>query len=65
MDDSVNDADVAIIGFACRFPGAKNIEQFWENLRQGVESITFFQPGELVVSGLSTQVSCIVSWTCF
>jgi acyl transferase domain-containing protein len=24
-----------------RFPGAKNIAEFWDNLRDGVESISF------------------------
>ena len=33
-------SDVAIIGMSCRFPGAENIEEFWENLKQGVDSIT-------------------------
>ncbi|MFI7207922.1 amino acid adenylation domain-containing protein [Micromonospora aurantiaca] len=31
--------DVAIIGMACRVPGADNIDEFWSNLRNGVESI--------------------------
>ncbi len=31
--------NIAIIGFACRFPGAGNAEQFWENLKGGVCSI--------------------------
>jgi phthiocerol/phenolphthiocerol synthesis type-I polyketide synthase E len=30
---------VAIIGMACRVPGAGNVAQFWENLVDGVESI--------------------------
>ena len=30
---------VAIIGMAGRFPGADNVEQFWQNLCDGVESI--------------------------
>jgi phthiocerol/phenolphthiocerol synthesis type-I polyketide synthase E len=30
--------DIAIIGMACRVPGAKNIDEFWHNLRNGVES---------------------------
>ena len=29
---------VAVIGMACRFPGAKNPEEFWHNLTNGVES---------------------------
>jgi acyl transferase domain-containing protein len=39
--------DVAIIGMAGRFPGAQNIEEFWENLRNGSESISFFADDEL------------------
>ena len=39
--------DIAIIGMACRFPGAKNAYQFWDNLRHGKESITFFSDEEL------------------
>lgn len=30
---------VAIVGMACRLPGADDIEQFWSNLRQGVSSL--------------------------
>ncbi|UUZ86380.1 type I polyketide synthase [Paenibacillus sp. P26] len=31
--------DIAIIGMACRFPGARNYEEFWENLKEGRSSI--------------------------
>lgn len=31
--------DIAIIGIACRFPGAANLNQFWDNLISGVEFI--------------------------
>ncbi|MAT97570.1 MAG: hypothetical protein CL608_10545 [Anaerolineaceae bacterium] len=31
--------DIAIIGLDGRFPGASNLEQFWQNLRDGIESI--------------------------
>ncbi|MFS0518813.1 SDR family NAD(P)-dependent oxidoreductase [Nostoc sp. UIC 10607] len=31
---------VAIIGMACRFPGAKDYHQFWNNLEKGINSIT-------------------------
>ncbi|MHB9148360.1 MAG: non-ribosomal peptide synthetase, partial [Candidatus Amoebophilus sp.] len=33
---------IAIIGMACRFPGANTIEQLWDNLCAGKETITFF-----------------------
>ncbi len=38
---------IAIVGMAARLPGAKNVAEFWSNLTNGVESITFFEPGEL------------------
>ena len=38
---------IAIIGMAGRFPGADNVAAFWENLRNGVESITQFSDAEL------------------
>ena len=55
MDNSTleNSIDgIAIIGMAGRFPGARNIEQFWHNLRDGVESISFFTDEELVAAGI-------------
>ena len=38
---------IAIIGMAGQFPGAPDIETFWQNLCDGVESITTFEDGEL------------------
>ncbi|MBU7586542.1 MAG: acyltransferase domain-containing protein [Nostoc sp. TH1S01] len=43
---------IAIIGMAGRFPGAKNVAQFWQNLCNGVESISFFSDAELLASGV-------------
>ena len=43
---------IAIIGMAGRFPGAKNIQEFWDNLKAGVESISFFSDEELAASGV-------------
>ena len=40
---------VAIIGIAGRFPGARNVAEFWSNLRNGVESISHFHAEELEV----------------
>ena len=40
-------AEIAIVGMAGRFPGAGGVEEFWGNLRSGVESITFFSDAEL------------------
>ncbi|GCE15704.1 type I polyketide synthase [Tengunoibacter tsumagoiensis] len=44
---------IAIIGMSGRFPGARTIEEFWDNLQAGRESITFFSEEELRASGIS------------
>ncbi|HEX2188907.1 MAG TPA: type I polyketide synthase, partial [Longimicrobiaceae bacterium] len=38
---------IAIVGMSGRFPGAKDVDEFWRNLREGVESITHFSEEEL------------------
>src|SRR4051812_21021092 len=43
---------IAVIALTGRFPGARNVEQLWQNLRQGVESISFFSDQELTQLGL-------------
>jgi acyl transferase domain-containing protein/acyl carrier protein len=45
--------EMAVIGMAGRFPGAKNLEEFWQNLENGVESIPFFSDRELIDSGVN------------
>lgn len=41
------DDAVAIVGLALRVPGAENPEQFWDNLAQGIESLSRFDRGEI------------------
>ncbi|GFE68912.1 type I polyketide synthase [Chroococcus sp. FPU101] len=48
--------DIAVIGLSCRFPGANNIDQFWQNLCNGVESIRFFDTTEIIKSGVSPEL---------
>jgi amino acid adenylation domain-containing protein len=43
---------IAIIGMAGRFPGADSVEEFWDNLVHGRESVSFFSDAELRDSGL-------------
>jgi len=38
---------IAIIAMSGRFPGAGNVDQFWRNLAQGVETISHFAEGDL------------------
>lgn len=40
--------EIAVIGMSGRFPGANNLHQFWENLKNGVNSIRFFTGEELL-----------------
>ncbi|ACC81836.1 type I polyketide synthase [Nostoc punctiforme] len=52
--NNVDEADIAIIGLSGRFPKAENIEQFWQNIRDGVESISFFSAQELESAGIDS-----------
>jgi acyl transferase domain-containing protein/acyl carrier protein len=48
--------EIAVIGMAGRFPGAKNLEQFWRNLCDGVESVRFFADEELLAKGVEASL---------
>ena len=47
---------IAIIGMNGRFPGAKNINEFWDNLKNGRESIINFTDRELLDLGINLDV---------
>jgi len=53
MDDSIHQSAIAIIGMSGRFPGAKDLDTFWQNLCSGVESISVFNDQELESSGVN------------
>ncbi len=42
---------IAIIGMAGRFPSAPNLDQFWKNLRDGVECVTAFTDEQMIAAG--------------
>jgi non-ribosomal peptide synthase protein (TIGR01720 family) len=46
---------IAIVGMAGRFPGASNIDEFWRNIEDGVESISAFTDEELLAAGLEAE----------
>ncbi len=48
--------EIAIIGMAGRFPGARNIDAFWRNLREGVESVSFFSAEDLEAAGVEASL---------
>src|SRR5207245_4580046 len=46
-------ADIAIIGTAGRFPGARNVEELWQILCEGKETVSFFTDEELLAAGVN------------
>lgn len=50
VKSSQEESEIGIIGISCRFPGANNLDQFWQNLRDGVESISILEDAELQIS---------------
>jgi acyl transferase domain-containing protein/acyl carrier protein len=48
--------EIAVIGLAGRFPGADNVAQFWDNLKNGLESIAFFSDPELLEAGVEPEL---------
>jgi acyl transferase domain-containing protein len=48
---------IAIIGMSGRFPGARNLSEFWNNLRHGVESISFFSAAKAAASGAEPRIT--------
>ncbi|MCE3199517.1 SDR family NAD(P)-dependent oxidoreductase [Paenibacillus sonchi] len=48
--------EVAIIGMSGSFPGAKNLEQFFQNVKNGVDSISFFTDEQLAEAGVPAEV---------
>ncbi|HEU5383896.1 MAG TPA: polyketide synthase, partial [Ktedonobacteraceae bacterium] len=48
--------EIAVVGIAGRFPGAKDLDEYWYNLCNGIESITFFSEEELRDAGVSPEV---------
>src|SRR5262245_20037674 len=52
VPDHHNGFEIAIIGMAGRFPGALDVEELWQHVRDGVESIAWFSEAELAAAGL-------------
>jgi phthiocerol/phenolphthiocerol synthesis type-I polyketide synthase E len=53
VQDSMNGTEIAVVGMAGRFPGARDLDEFWQNLCDGVESIRFPSDEELRARGVS------------
>ncbi|MEQ9915665.1 beta-ketoacyl synthase N-terminal-like domain-containing protein [Pectobacterium aroidearum] len=58
MKDQVmfRDKDIAVVGMSARFPGAEDVTEFWQNLLEGVETISTFSEEELRASGVEEDL---------
>ncbi len=56
MTTQYNGLEIAIIGMAGRFPQANTLDIFWDNLKNGVESIHFYQDEELLELGINEDL---------
>lgn len=54
--------EIAVIGMAGRFPGAGNIYEFWENLKNGVESVVELQEKDLEEAKVNPQLIANPNW---
>ncbi len=55
-EDSSTGLEIAVIGMCGRFPGAKNVNDFWDNLADGRETIAFFSEQELAEAGVDPEL---------
>ena len=53
---------IAIVGMSGRFPGAPTVRQFWQNLRDGVESLQTFSDAEQDAAGINATIRAMPGW---
>jgi len=56
MANDFQGTEIAIIGMACRVPGARSTDEFWTNLTQGKETIVRLTDEELLAAGVPAEV---------
>ncbi|CQR70174.1 Polyketide synthase PksM [Sporomusa ovata DSM 2662] len=65
INSTSNCHDIAIVGMACRLPGAKNYDIFWDNLSRGVSSIQEITRSKFNIQYYSPtrdEHKCISKW---
>ncbi|HEU4506954.1 MAG TPA: beta-ketoacyl synthase N-terminal-like domain-containing protein, partial [Pyrinomonadaceae bacterium] len=48
--------EIAIIGMAGRYPKSRNLDEFWNHLRDGDELVSFFTDEEVLARGVAPEV---------
>lgn len=56
MDNEMTGVEIAIVGMAGHFPDAPDVEAFWRNIRDGVESVTAFSDEMLGARGVPADL---------
>ncbi|MDY7095156.1 MAG: SDR family oxidoreductase [Acidobacteriota bacterium] len=54
-EDSYTGLEIAVIGMSGRFPGARDLDEFWQLLRAGEEAIRSFSDDELLAEGIRPE----------
>ena len=65
---------VAVVGMACRLPGANDLEQFWQLLQDGRSTVqrvpdarldraTLYDPKKSVIGKSYTEIACLVDYS--
>jgi iturin family lipopeptide synthetase A len=52
-ENSGTGLEIAVIGMSARFPAARTIHEFWDNLKNGVEPVSFFSDQEMEAGGIA------------
>lgn len=55
-ENKLTGLEIAVIGISCRIPGAGNLDEFWEMLSEGKNTISFFTDDELIESGIDKEL---------
>ncbi len=56
MSNKYTGIEIAIVGMACRFPQASDLERYWNNLKNGVEAIVELKEETILAEGEDQQL---------
>ena len=48
--------NIAVVGMSVRYPKSPSLKDYWENLRDGVECVSFFSKDELAEEGVDQEM---------
>ncbi len=51
-----NSADIAVVALSGRFPKARDVDEFWANLRAGVDATSTFSRDEMAADGVPDEL---------